>query len=318
MGYKIGSFNCLNFGRGNINKDVKTIAKIISNEQFDIVALQEIKGQPALNRLLYELNFSRGSWKGVADDGSANDYAFIWNTDRVDLARTKANGIERQSQPHIYKQYKIDKDKFQRRLIREPFYARFIPNSPGMPKFEIRILNAHIRFSKGKEDNSEDDNSIGAIAMRRNELSILAETLYPKVADKRYGNFLPAYTILLGDYNLNKPTSGAKAPYLEEVFEINEGKKTKRIITEQNELTTLKKPSNEPKEESDETNQNVYSNNYDHFTYDENRFNGTSIKIEKIDTVKKYCKDDFQEHIKNISDHVPIQMDFDVRGGKML
>ena len=105
MGYKIGSFNCLNFGRGNSNKDVKTIAKIISDEQFDIVALQEVKGQNALNRLLYEMKFLRGNWKGVADDGSANDYAFIWNTDRVDLAQTKANGIERQSQPHIYKQY---------------------------------------------------------------------------------------------------------------------------------------------------------------------------------------------------------------------
>ena len=39
------------------------------------------------------------------------------------------------------------------------------------------------------------------------------------------------------------------------------------------------------------------------------------IEIKKIDTVKKYCKNDYEEHIKTISDHVPIQMDFDIKGG---
>ena len=51
MGYKIGSFNLRNIGKTALGKsnprNIETIAKIISEEHFDIVALQEILSEGA-------------------------------------------------------------------------------------------------------------------------------------------------------------------------------------------------------------------------------------------------------------------------------
>ena len=315
MAYRIGSFNCLNFGLG-VEKDVKLIAEIIHKEKFDIIALQEIKGKAALNRILSELRRYSFHWVGVADDGYVNDYAFIWNKRRVDIVKTTVNGKERSFTPHIYKQYKIDRKAGQTDIVREPFYARFEPNEPGVPKFEMRILNTHIRYSKSK-NNKEDLLLPGEIAMRRNEFDVLTKAIYTRVADKQYGSQdggnRVAYTILLGDYNLNLPNSRASSPYLVEEITIQEPQRTRRIVTTQKELTTLKKPTKEP--QNPLLPQQIYVSNYDHFTYDQNRFSGISAQCGRIDTVNNYCNGDYEEHIKKVSDHVPVVLDIDFRGG---
>lgn len=297
--YKIGSFNCLNLGMG-ASKDIQTFADIILNEKFDIVALQEIKGQSALNRVIARLPMY---WKGIADN-SVNDYAFLWNTRRFELANASEMGMSREYTPRIYKQYKIDRKAGQTDLIREPFYARFFPTGGVAPYIEIRLINTHIRFSKGKD--SEDVNLLGAIAMRRNEFNVLTRAIYAKEADKRYGNNRPAYTFLLGDYNLNLPTSVAKSPYLLESFTIEDGKSVKIMTTVQKGLTTIAKAQDEKG--------SVFANNYDHFTYDINRFSDVLVSCNEINTVEKYCAGDHERHLKDISDHVPVEMRLNLRG----
>lgn len=307
MSYRIGSLNCLNFGVG-YNKNIQTFADIIINEQFDIVALQEIKRKEAVDMILRRLpNY----WNGEADN-EVHDYAFIWNTRRIKLVETPTPNGLRTYCPRIYKQYRIDRRLGQTDLLREPYFARFTPcgTAGGLP-FEIRIINTHIRFNKSRlSEDDTDDNSLGAIAMRKNEFSVLARTIYAKEADKRYGNNMPAYTILLGDFNLNLPDSEAGSPYLEEVIEISDGGNiSKRVVTKQSELTTLKTSE---QAEMDVSENSSYSNNYDHFTYDANRFISVRTTCQKIDSVQKYCGGDFERHKKEVSDHVPIVMELNL------
>lgn len=299
MGYKIGSFNCLNLGMGAA-KDIQKFADIIINEQFDIIALQEIKGPLALLRIQKLLP---PHWKGAADT-EVNDYAFLWNSRRFDLANADEIGISRVYHPRIYKQYKIDRKSGQTDLIREPFFARFFPVGGAAPYIEVRIINTHIRFTKGSDP---EPNTPGAVGMRKNEFDILTRAIYAKEADKRYGNNRPAYTILLGDYNLNLPSSGATAPYLLESFEIEDGRSSKIITTVQRDLTTLSKSENNP------DNNKIFSNNYDHFTYDIKRFLNVTVSCNRVNTVEKYCENNQELHIKDISDHVPIKMDLTIR-----
>lgn len=307
MSYRIGSLNCLNFGQGS-DKDVEIFSNIIYNERFDIVALQEIKSQYALERILNRLP---PQWTGKADnDGRVSDYAFIWNSNRIKLAEKKTKyGTTQTIDPHIYKKYRIDKEIGQKKLIREPYFARFFPTGICAPFIEIRIINTHIRFSKGSSDDSSDDNSLGAIAMRRNEFNILVKSIYAKESDERTGDNRPVYTILLGDYNLNKKDSEAGSPYLiEEVVEIRDNNTViKKIETDQIELTTLKRPA-----ETEPQNYG-FSNNYDHFTYDTVRFDSVTPNCKRIDAVNSYCDGDFERYRKRVSDHVPIVMDLDLK-----
>lgn len=302
MSYKIGSFNCLNLGMG-ASKDTRKFADIIINEGFDIIALQEIKGPLALKRIQTLLP---PYWKGAADiECGVNDYAFLWNSRRFDLANADESGISRVYQPRIYKQYKIDRKAGQTDLIREPYYARFFPVGGAAPYIEIRLINTHIRFTKGSDP---EPNTPGAVGMRRNEFDILTRAIYAKEADKRYGNNRPAYTILLGDYNLNLPSSKATSPYLIESFQIEDGRSSKIITTVQHDLTTLSKADN-----NTDNDNNTFSNNYDHFTFDINGFSDVVVSCNRVNTVEKYCENNQEIHIKDISDHVPIKMDFAIR-----
>lgn len=296
LSYKIGSFNCLNFGR-NSDKDLNIFINIIMKENFDIIALQEIKGPQALNRILSHL--PSGKWDGIADTIS-NDYAFIWNKNRICLAKSEED-TSRIYQPRIYRQYKVNRKEGQTKLIRDPYYARFFPIGPAAPFMELRIINCHIRFTKN--DNLFEN--IGTAQMRRNELNVLTKAIYAKESDKRYGNNRPAYTILLGDYNLNCKDSLATFPYLEEIIEIQDGNIIKKVITKQNQLTTLKSQIQQ--------NENPLVNNYDHFSFDVDRFNGTKIDCERIDAVELYCNNNYEKYKKSVSDHLPIKMELNLK-----
>lgn len=296
MSYKIGSFNCLNFAR-NSDKDIEAFAEIIRNEQFDIIALQEIKGIQALNRILALL--PNNQWEGTADY-IINDYAFVWNRKKIRLAESE-NDTSKVYQPRIYRQYKVDRKEGQMRLIRDPYFARFFPTGPVAPYIELRIINCHIRFNKS--DNSLYD--ISTAQMRKNELDVLIKSIYAKESDKRYGNYRPAYTILLGDYNLNCRASSAGFPYLQEIIEVKDGIIEKKICTQQIQLTTLKNQL----EEAD----NPFVSNYDHFSYDLKRFDSVSIQFRRIEAVEEYYNSDYKEYKKNVSDHVPIEMNLNLK-----
>lgn len=378
MPVKIASFNMFKFQlRGtdkNIQKNLDLIAKIILNGDkrydgaFDIVAMQEVFSKEAMDSLLSRLNCGNSSnpkWIGrwerptvrqyardpsiqeALSDMAAEGFAFIWNKDVVDLIETELDDGEiRVFEPRIYKQYKIDRTKGQTDIVRNPYYARFIPVG-NTPKYEIRLIDVHIMFGKGKIHQylpSNSDNLSDAL-MRQNEFNVLTQEIYKRIADKRYGNNLPAYTIMLGDYNLNlkrdfldKKTGNSiktNPPYIKNqygipsdvvdlYFETKDGtrgtyEKGQKIVgklqTFQDQLTSLKKKVNE----ADNTTRG-YANNYDHMTFDVIRFEGTSVgnkqgPVRRVDTVnmKEYCNQDYEKHRKEVSDHVPIVMTFDLK-----
>lgn len=314
MGYKLGSFNMYKFqayrADDEIKKDLDNIAYIISNEGFDIVAMQEIFDERPMNMILARLG---GRWKGAwakpnsRSAQAAEGYAFIWNSDRIELAKSMTATGPREYQPRIYQQYRVDIKQGQKELVRDPFYGRFKPKHEN---FEIRIINTHIMFSGSGNDEREDDlPHLGDIAMRRNEYEILIKNILAKENTWRYGNNLPAYTVLMGDYNLNLKREWTSGPYLDEIVEINDGNYTYKIRTVQDQLTTVKNRSRLKPDEP----VRGYANNYDHFSYDEERFEDLHPKAKRIDTVRKYCDDDFERHKKEISDHVPISLEIDLR-----
>lgn len=313
MGYKIGSFNMFKFqayrADDEIRKNLDIIADIIISEQFDIVAMQEVFGKRPMDMILARLG---GSWQGAwAQPNSrsvqaAEGYAFIWNSQRIELAENVTVSGKRTFYPRIYQQYKIDKHQGQKDLVRDPFYGRFKPKNAN---FEIRIINTHIMFSDSEKNEQTGLEKISDANMRKNEFDVLVKNILFKENNWSYGNNLPAYTILMGDYNLNLKREWTKGPYLEEVVEIDEGRYTHKIRTVQDQLTTLKSRSilnpDEPVR--------GYANNYDHFSFVEDRFSDLHLNINRVDSVRKYCGDDFEKHRKEVSDHVPVSMEINFK-----
>ena len=86
MAYKIGSFNMFKFSfqsNNEIRKDMNILSRIIQDNKFDIIALQEVFSPNALDTLLGYLG--RYEWDGVWDSPrsfssiAAEGYGFIWN-----------------------------------------------------------------------------------------------------------------------------------------------------------------------------------------------------------------------------------------------
>lgn len=318
MDIRIGSLNCLDLSQySDFKKDISLIARIIIREKFDVIALQEVSKE-GLGLVLTALNRTGGGqkWEGCSDN---NDYAFVWNAKHMTLPKTRLpSGQIRVFYPHVYNRYKRDPELKKLSIKRPPFYGRFQTNHPGLPKVELRLINTHIRWSKGK-DGKEFAPAVGKLDMRKFEFQALTRCIYYYVSDKVYGkpegesSPLTAYTILLGDYNMNLRESGAGSPCLGNLERVTiscgrSDSRAKIIVTKQSELTTLKK-----QDESEEQNAQIFANNYDHFSYDKNRFSGTRKRISRVNTVEKYCHNDPQEHIEKVSNHTPIKMSLNIK-----
>ncbi len=341
MGYRIGSFNLMNLGLkalGNKDeRDLGLVARIIKSEAFDVVALQEVLSE---GKALYSEDYAKKSilmhlgnewdfsWANAETDQSKTrneGYAFVWNKKRLRLAST----IVPNQGPRIYypRICKINKTDMQRR----PYYARFTPVGTGgsVPWIEIRLLCIHTYWGK---DNSEGREK------RDKELDVILKDIYPQISDRRYGEYgngMPSYTLVLGDYNVQ-----LRRPWKDKMFEednlrrVAEGKvkiyreppylKTtfgdyvettkwghRYIKTVQDQLTTLK--SIDDNEKSDDQKLRGYSHDYDHFSFEEKQFEGVGMKVRRVDAVRKYCNDDFAEYHSKVSDHIPILMDIEFK-----
>ena len=265
LSYIIGSLNTHHF-TGIGKHDVSKIADIILKERFDIVALQEVRRREAIELLISRLP----GWAGEhgEDKSSGLGFGFLWNTKRV-------RECSKDKTPEILTSYHSSTQ-----LHRNPFYGRFTPNGLiGGAFFEIRLINVHIHH--GGSDNIQN------IEQRMAEFKTISNDIYKYLSSHRYGNNMPAYTIVLGDYNL------CSWQCLQEEFLNNENS----AKTHQAEKTTLRRA------------EAGFSNDYDHFGYDENRFIGTNIFYERVDTVNKYMNNDFQLHMEKVSDHVPIKLE---------
>ena len=345
MGYKIGSFNLRNIGKtalGKLNlRSIETIAKIISEENFDIVTLQEVLSEGAAlssnfgsketmkKDLLYELGSNWSfAWAdsrrepGVSNmygfsnnDQRGEGYAFIWNNTRIQLAKTSNGRADWDFEPRMIDRCKQD-------LFRKPFYGRFVPKAD--PSMELRLVCVHTYY--GKTDNAADRK------VRQHEIDVLLKDIYPEIADRRYGYNLPAYTIVLGDYNAELWNSNS-LKWQSELKKLRSGKipavmqtdlngevvstryDNRRIKTVQEGLTTLKSKMDEKGDEDFDT--AGYSFNYDHFSYEQAMFDDVKISYRRLtEAVTKYCKinnndvyqNDFEKYYKTVSDHIPIEM----------
>ncbi len=229
MSFRIASFNIQKFSyqsvggsKGQGRKDLETLAQIIRDNKFDIIAIQEIFHPEALKALLekisqqyaedafrnnkdlgtfnmssrtrdsygYRTKHWEGRWaKPHSDYGDriAEGYAFIWNRDRIRLV-TNAEG--KVFEPRI----SIRSGK---KLVRPPFVGRFMPING---RYEFRIINTHIvyRSPAGRMDNrmkelsknplinTENVVSPDDIALRRIELKELIDNVYVDQCKKVY------------------------------------------------------------------------------------------------------------------------------------
>ena len=299
MIYKIGSFNVRNLNypvsKGG-NRSFDTIASIIKNEGFDVVALQEILSHKVWDQLKLFLGDSwQFAWERPAQyfgeskaDPRGEGYAYIWNSKKIDLVEVNVDGVLRRSHPQIWKKYRTNGAQ----LIREPYYARFTPKGKVAGCFcEIRLINTHIVYG--------DNNKLGE-TMRYGEFLKLVGNAYENIANQRYGNRMPAYVIVLGDYNLPL-TKLCQNEITVTVGDSTSDRRLERVITRQEELTTV----NHVKQD-DGTYTSDYVNNYDHFSFLERYQSIMHVKISRVD-ITKYCRD-LVQYWETVSDHVPIKM----------
>lgn len=324
MIYRIASFNVCNMGRNTNRKDWDVIADIIRSEEFDIVALQEVlcEGKTARSHLLPRLGMDWDMKWGTPnkivtedgdDDGSLDKrgegYAFIWNTKRFQPVTTPLSSRTRIFEPRIINHEGSDLSGVDvGSFFRIPYYARFEPCTPGArPFIELRLINAHLFFGSSMSTD---------VLRRKQEFELLVRDVLPGIEDHRYGNMKVAYTVVMGDYNLNldRPWNHyPQSPLLsreDEHIVVADGRWVKEIRTAQEGITTLKKQiDTEAKNQGKDYKKSYrFKNNYDHFSYNERLFaeHGVSVRCRKVDAIRKYCGNDFDRYRSEVSDHVPI------------
>jgi hypothetical protein len=151
--------------------------------------------------------------------------------------------------------------------------------------------------------------------------------MYDKTGHDKNARYLIPYTFLLGDYNLNSSNARSKSsarltPELENMSVSSNG--NLNIKTINSELTTLRGiPQDERMAESlrrDPMVENHLANNYDHFTFDSNKFRvhqiaepecGVIMAFEQYQDTNENSR--FELYRNNVSDHLPIYIDFDIR-----
>ena len=305
-----------NWGRSSA-RDFEKIADIIVGEGLDVVAFQEILSEGAgveqwletcVRFNLYDWGFCWGCPKESSDiekiqemiheDRRGEGYAYIWNRQKFHLTETQQQGEQRIFEPRILNSRSNDVNVDCSTYARTPYYIRLHPCYGGF--FDLRLLNIHIYH--GKTGNSPD------IEKRQSEYQLLVQEIYPQISQKRYGDFRPAYTIAMGDYNLNifRPDRVTQGGDLQEVIEVPE---YGTVITAQDQLSTLKKA----KDDSlcrEALSRDIGANNYDHFSYEKTMFSDVSCSV--IEAVHKYCNDDLDYYRKNISDHLPVVIEIEL------
>jgi len=337
MSYRIGSFNLRNLGITALGKssgrDLKIIANIIKNEDFDVIALQEVLSE---GKALYSSDYAKKSvlmelgndwdfqWaysETQLKDKRNEGYAFVWNKRRLQMSRIiLPNGNSRVFYPRICELNKKD-------MMRRPYYARFTPSGTvvGGPWIEFRLLCIHTYYGN---DNKEDRK------LRQQELDVLMKEIYPQISDRKYGEYgngMPSYTIIMGDYNVElwRPWKDeirkkinaerklqGKSPFptpaslIADENDIIESTRwgRRQVKTVQYEFTTLRSS-----EDSLDYDYRGYAHDYDHFSYEERQFEGIKMNARRVDAVRKYCGDDFDRYLNSISDHIPILMEVDLK-----
>ncbi len=327
--FKIGSFNACNLSNNSSTDKLSYIAEIIKNENFDIIGIQEVLHEGKMwggasveseinSRFLkynlpgWECRYCRPSRENSrTEDRRREGFFLIWKNDSFHLAEYKSinDKEKRVFEPRIINELSNDTPKALPPMARMPMYARFVANSNS--SIELRIINVHFY------------NGIGQLGYsgRQEEFWATINEIYSGIQGRGYGSGVKPYTIVLGDYNLIINDALAYDPYglnryTPYIHMININSDGNRIITTQTEPTSLRDPR------TDEYGQekmpdDPYLNNFDHFSYDLDRFESTDVNVSvrrmTIEDCIKHSPRKFDtkalEYAKIISDHVPIIME---------
>ena len=309
--YIIGSFNVNGLSRSTATRYRSSrIADIIRQERMDLLAMQEVMDPDALKPVISALG---GGWdmvflqsrpkSGMLDvdhDPRGEGYAFLWDTRRLrKLHIDLLSGEEDTWEPQVY--WKYHTNGAEHTLIRDPVLGRFTPCDLGGGNFELRVLCNHIRYNGIDETRDHF-----FWPKRQQEFNVLMKTILPRVEDSVYGSQMPSYTILLGDYNMNLQRIWTKKPWIE-VPSDGMIVGDKRIVTVQDQLTTLKKPKNS----GDRT--SGYQDNFDHFSYNVRRLSALQPACRRVDVVGSgtypIYYGDYDRYREEISDHIPIVLE---------
>lgn len=263
MSYIIGSFNV----RSLRTCSPSHLARIIIDERYDILAIQELNKPDALRSFLK--HSLPDYYVGYSDD-KMWEFGYIWNSKRF-------RECSKDNRPDVFNQYSSSNQ-----LARNPYYGRFTTcGLIGGTFSEIRLINIHLHH--GGNDSSDNKSK------RIEEFKTVTGDIYKSISDKRYGNNMPAYTIILGDYNLCCV-----------ICEQQSENSITYIRTEQEKKTTLSSIKDD------------FVNDYDHISYCRHRFEGIGITVKRVNAVKEYTNGNFEQYRKDISDHIPIKLILDL------
>lgn len=309
----IGSFNIRDLNFSNVNKDGEIqkrdfplIADMIIKEGFDVVAIQEVNSPMALERIVFFLNKKKNllhewecdaSGKAATTNNDPEGYGFIWNKKRIRLME-----IPGKNNPAFYN------CAGGKNVIRPPYYGRFTTRGlPGGSNCEIRLVNTHIH------DASKELERIA-------EFDVLVKQVLPRICDHNelpiLNEMMPAYTFMLGDYNLRLDKGERAEIRIESITPTTYTKRKRYFKTVQEEKTSLKtvKTVDAQSDLGD-----CYKSNYDHFTYELDLIRKLKLHEERIEALGKYfgkeksAQNMLRLYREKVSDHVPIKMTVDLK-----
>lgn len=304
MSYSIISFNLRNIYASAMDRDWRAVAEILRTERADIVAVQEVFSEFPIKHLCRQMNVGfLSDWRyrmvsrETCRNGRGEGYAILWNARRVNLSPKEkimpdgSRTIVGWHEPEI-------RSAWSRSLVRPPCVARFIPVGWCVPFIELRLIATHIIFREDAYSHAHG-NDLTDMQMRKEEYRALSERLFPRVEkDRLQGNFRPAYTFILGDYNLG----------IEDCAAIDAFPKSEvRFMKTRQILGSTIYPGKDDKDPGGYT-----DNDYDHVSYSDREHPYVQI-VERIPAPDKYYDGNFKKYQKRLSDHVPIKMLFDVR-----
>lgn len=198
MALTIGSFNLCNFSsktkERKFPKDFDAVAEAMLKSGADVIALQEVIDQKAIDNLLDKLRGFGGAnrdWRAFFDKkrtwrNNREGYAFVWDEKCVTLAKDDdGNDVL----PELVTKFTSIK--------RPPMVARFVTTRSGELHYELCVINTHIVFDPDGYQERHPE-WYGGAAIRAFEYSKIVNSIYP-----RFSNKLCTYTIIAGDYNLN-------------------------------------------------------------------------------------------------------------------
>ena len=289
MSFVIGSFNIQDFtgdglyrkygtpdGVTSATRDIDSIAEMILDANFDIVALQEVRDYKAVELLNSALGSSQ--WENYCSYELSKpcdylklgepEFAFLWNSNTMALCR---DSDDEPVTPTFIEEYRGS-------FKRLPYYGRFTPTAA--PKTELRLINVHLKS--------------GQVKQTKEEFALLSGAVYRRLSTERHGTNMDVYTFVLGDYNLLSIYCNGCEITSPDLYLTN----TKQTM-----------PTHIIKDKG--TGIIDYSgNDLDHFGYDESnkQFIGRTVEVKRCDLPFN----DFGKYKASISDHVPIRLELTI------